>query len=146
VTAENEFVVAAVGNERFGFPLLNVERVVRSVHVTPLGDSDGDCLGTVSYHGELVPVFDLRPERGTEAKPVGLSEQFVVCKTSEGHRVLVVESVLGVFTLAADRLVAAEAILPDLNYIAHVAKLPDGLITILDPERFFNSKGGRSLR
>lgn len=134
----NQLVVFALDDQRYGVALSAVERVTRSVDITPLPKAPDIVLGIVNVQGRVIPVIDLRRRFRLPEREIALTDRLVIAHTAQRPVALVADSVSGVLEHAGPDRVGAEAILPGLEYVDGVVKLDDGLILIHDLDRFLS--------
>lgn len=133
-----QLVVFALDEARYALRLATVERVVRAVEVTPLPKAPEIVLGMINAQGRIVPVFNVRKRFSLPEREVGLSDQFIIARTARRTVALVVDAVHEVVPCPATQVVASERILPGLEHVAGVLKLPDGMIFVHDLDRFLS--------
>jgi purine-binding chemotaxis protein CheW len=141
----NQYVVFILDAQRYALHLSTVDRVVRSVHITPLSKAPDIVLGIVNLQGRVIPVINLRrrfrlPERG-----IALSDQLIVAHTSRRPVALVADAVTEVVECSEQSLIAAQSILPAVDYLEGVVKLRDGLILVHDLDTFLSLEEEDSL-
>ena len=140
-----QFVVFSLLNQRYGVPLTTTERVVRMVEIAPLPGAPEFVRGVINVQGAIVPVINLRRRFGLPDRAPGPGDQLLI--TCQGRRK---------FALHADRVsdvsvctermhTDAEAVYPDLPFLAGISRCPDGLILLLDMEALLSSSDTRLL-
>ena len=134
----DELVVFTLDEQRYALRLAAVERVVRAVEVTPLPKAPEIVLGMINAQGRIVPVVNVRKRFQLPEREVELSDQFIIARTSRRTVALVVDAVNEVVPCPEAQVVAAEKILPGLEHVAGVLKLPDGMIFVHDLDRFLS--------
>ena len=130
---------------RYALTLLCVERVVFVVDITPLPKAPPVVLGVVNVKGDIVPVYDVRHRFRLPQRAINLTDQLMIARTSQQTVALLVDSVDGVIEVAEEDIAAAQGILPDIEYIQGIVKLPDGLVLIHDLEQFLSAEEERTL-
>ena len=138
-------VVFALDGHRYALRLSTVERIVRVVEVTPLPQAPEIVLGVVNVQGRIIPVIDIRKRFRLPGREMSLSDQLVIAHTSRRPVALVVDTVSGVAERSKEEVIAADSILPDLEYVKGVAKLEDGLILIHDLGQFLSLEEEKTL-
>ena len=133
-----ELVVFTLDEQRYALRLAAVERVVRAVEVTPLPKAPEIVLGMINAQGRIVPVVNVRKRFQLPERAVELSDQFIIARTSRRTVALVVDAVNEVVPCPEAQVVAAEKIVPGLEHVAGVLKLPDGMIFVHDLDRFLS--------
>lgn len=130
---------------RVALRLSFVERVVRAVDVAPLPDGPDIVLGVVNVAGRVIPVVNMRKRFRLPERAISVSDQLVIAHTGQRLVALVTDAVSGVFEYAETDIVAAETILPGLEYLDGVVKLSDGLILIHNLDRFLSLEEAASI-
>jgi len=138
-------VLFALDDQRFALALSSVERVVRVVDVTPLPSAPPIVLGIINVKGDVIPVYDLRRRFQLPEREIDLADQLMIATTSRQTVALLVDLVSGVLEVAEDEIASAEKILPEIEYVHGVVKLPDGLVLIHDLDRFLSPEEERRL-
>jgi purine-binding chemotaxis protein CheW len=141
----DHLIVFALAHQRYGLPLPVVDRVVRMVAVTPLPKSPDIVSGVINFQGQVIPVINMRRRFGLPEREFALSDQLVVAHTSRRPVALVADAVLDVMASSTQTLIEAESILPNVEYVEGVVKLPDGLILIHDLDKFLSLEEESSL-
>ena len=81
-------VVFGIEGQRYALPLLAVERVLPMVAVSPLPKAPSVALGVINFHGQVVPVLDIRNRFGLPSRDYGLTGHLLIARTrSEERRV-----------------------------------------------------------
>ncbi len=119
-----ENLIFEVGGRRYGLPLGEVVELVRAVAVVPLPRAPGWVEGVVNLRGQVVPVIDMRARLGLPAKPIALSDHFVVARGREFPVALRIDRALDLERLG--------------DGAGRVAKLSDGLAPVLDLDGFLS--------
>ncbi len=140
-----EILVFLVSGQRYALPLPSVQEVQRAVAVTPLPKAPAVIEGVINLRGAVVPVLDLRARFKLPASPVSPSDQLIIA--SAGGRVVAVrvDQVLDLARLEAGALETLVRTVPKAEYVAGVAKLPDGLVLIHDLETFLTRAEAETL-
>lgn len=141
----NQCVVFVLDGQRYALYLSAVDNVARMVHITPLSKAPEIVLGVVNVRGQIIPVINVRrrfrlPERG-----IALTDQLIVAHTARRPVALVVDTVTDVVECSEQSLIAAQSILPAVEYLEGVVKLKDGLILVHDLDTFLSLEEETSL-
>jgi len=153
MTGQSHLVVFALDDHLYSLHLSAVKRVIRAVEVTPLPKSPPVVIGVIDLEGTIVPVVSLRRRFRLPEREIEPSDQIVIARTAaegpitSGGRLvgLVVDSVMEVIEISAERIVAPESIMPGLEYVDGVARLADGLLLIHDLDTFLSTDERRTL-
>lgn len=134
----NQLVAFSIDEQCYALHLSCVDRIVRAVEITALPKAPPIVLGVINVQGEIVPVVNIRKRFHLPEREIGLTDHFIICHTAKRRVALVADSATKVVEYSPEAIIAAEKILPGMEYIEGVAKLPDGLILIHDLERFLS--------
>lgn len=123
---------------QYGLHLDSVDRVVRSVEVTPLPKAPESVLGVVDVQGQIFPVFNTRKRFGIPDKEIDVTDQLIIASTISRTVVLLVDSVSGVMERSKQEITKAQKIIPGMEYIEGVTKFKDGMVFIHDLDTFLS--------
>lgn len=137
-TRTNQLVVFTLGDRRYGLPLFAVDRIVRVVDVTSLPKAPDIVLGVVNVQGRVIPVINVRRRFRLPEREITLSDQMLIARTTRRPVALMVDSVTGVLEYSEQEAVAAQDVLPELQYVDGLVKLDDGLILIHNLDEFLS--------
>jgi purine-binding chemotaxis protein CheW len=138
-------VVFRLEDHRYALPLSAVERIVRAVEITPLPGAPAIVMGVISVEGRVIPVLDTRCKLGLRSRDIEPADHLVIARTATRPVALVIDEPDEVIDPPRDAIVAADAIVPGLEHVDSVAKLPDGLVLIHDVDRFLSLDEARGL-
>ena len=128
----------ALDRQRYALFLSSVEKVHRTVEVTPLPKAPPIVLGIINVRGRIIPVIDMRKRFGLPEREIGLNDQLIVARTPKLHVALVADSVAGVIEIDGQEIIRTDQVLPKTEYVEGVVKLTDGLLLIHDLDRFLS--------
>lgn len=127
-----------IADRRYALPAGIVQEVVRAVAFSPLPKSPPIIEGVVNYRGTLVPVLGTRQRFGLAPLPLAPDQHLLVAVLGSRRVALRVDRALDVITVDDNLIEPADRIAPGTEYVAGLAKLPDGLVVIHDLERFLS--------
>lgn len=133
-----QLVVALLDGRRCALRIPAVERVARTVEITPLPKAPEIVLGVINVSGRIVPVINVRKRFRLAEREAGLGDQLLIARTARRTVALPVDAVIGVLPCSAEMVTAKEAIVPGLEYLEGIAKLEDGMILIHDLDKFLS--------
>lgn len=134
----NRLVTMRLDAGRYALPLVQVQRVIHAIAITPLPKAPQIITGIINMQGQVIPVVDMRRRFSLPERDIALDDHMVIARTSRRDVVLVVDAVEEVIGLPADAIIAGEMILPELEYVDGVIKLEDGLVLIHDLDRLLS--------
>jgi purine-binding chemotaxis protein CheW len=140
-----QLVVFAVAGTRVAIPLSFVHRVVMAAEVTPVPGAPPTVVGVLDFHGEVIPILDIRQRVRAEPQAPGVDNQFVI--VSAGARVvgIVVDHSLGVIERAPDDIMPLAPAATGLEYFEGSTRLDDGLVLIHDMDKFLSPQEAEML-
>ena len=141
----SSLVVFTLEDQHYALRLAAVERVIRIVEITPLPQAPEIVIGVVNVQGEIIPVVNVRQRIGLPQREISLSDQLIIAHTSQRKVGLIADAVMDVIEYSEQDIAAAESILPGLEYVDGILKLPDGLLLIYDLDRFLSLEEETSL-
>jgi purine-binding chemotaxis protein CheW len=128
-------VIFEVAAQRFGLPLDRVERVVRIVEITPLPRAPAVVVGVINVRGSVIPVVDVRRRFCLPQRASLLTDQLLVVDTQIRRLALWVDAVHGMVDYREQDFIAADAVVPGMEYLRGIVRLADGLVLIQDLEQ-----------
>jgi purine-binding chemotaxis protein CheW len=138
VQTKDNILSFRIDENLLAIPIRVVERVIRAVQVTPLGNAPKTILGAINYKGSIIPVLSLRKRLGYPERELLSSDRFLIIKTSARRLVLVVDEIRDIILhnhIEDDTLNS----LPESIEAEGITCNEDGIILIFDPEKFVSS-------
>jgi purine-binding chemotaxis protein CheW len=132
-----EILIVELGGQRYGLRASQVRELVRAVAIRPLPSDSTVIEGVIDVRGVVVPVLDLRARLHLPSKAVEPSDHLVILEAggSGGPMAVRVDRAIELFASDAAALEPVHDILPGWEDAAEVARLPDGLVPMLDLRR-----------
>jgi purine-binding chemotaxis protein CheW len=131
-------VIFTLDEHSYALHLPAVERALRMVEISPLPKAPEIVLGVINVQGRIVPVFNVRKRFRLPERETSPSDQLIVAQTSRRTVAMLADAVSGVVAYPEQQVIAAERILPGLEYVEGVAKLEGGMILIHDLDKFLS--------
>jgi purine-binding chemotaxis protein CheW len=128
----------------FGVPLETVLRVEGAARITPVPGAPETLLGVLNYHGEILPVFDMRRWTGASPRPLQPSDQFLLVRARGSTLVLPVDLVEGV--RLPERVAPPGSVAGVLPGVGGMVASSDGTLILSDPERLLTEDDLARLR
>jgi len=133
-----KLVTFNLDDRKFALYVSAVQRIIHVVEVTLLPRAPEVVSGIINLQGLVIPVFDIRRRFHLPAREMQLSDRMIIANTAKRTVALLVDSVNDVIEIPEEEIIAAEQILPELEYVEGVVKTEDGMILIHDLERFLS--------
>ena len=136
-----QFVVCVLADERYGMEVGRVHEILRLPAITALPGADRSFSGVINLRGRVIPIMDLRQRFGLPDAPATRLSRIVVADAGDGQIGLLVDAVDEVAHIAASAIEPAPAIASNgaTQYLAGIARTPDGLVVVLDVERLLDA-------
>ena len=135
---KQKIVLFCLEEPRYALYLSTVERVVRAVEITPLPKAPEIVLGVINFHGEIIPVIDIRRLFRLPPREINIEDRFIIARTSKRFVVIVVDSVDGVYDLEQYQITDAEETFPYTDYLSGIANIETNIVLINDLEKFLS--------
>jgi purine-binding chemotaxis protein CheW len=133
-----KLVTFSLDDRKFALYVSAVQRIIRVVEVTPLPKAPEIVVGIINLKGTVIPVFNIRMRFHLPAREVQLSDELIIATTEMRTVALIVDSVNDVIEIPEEKIIAAEQILPELEYVEGVVKTEGGMVLIHDLEKFLS--------
>jgi len=130
----DQYVIFTLNDQRYTLPLLDVERIVSAVYITPLPKAPDIVVGIITVQGRVMPVVSLRRRFRFPERPIELEDQFIIAQTRRRTVALSVDMVSGVIAIPRQDTIHRSDILPRMEYVTGVVKHEDGQFLIHDLE------------
>lgn len=133
-------VVFWIGPHRLAVPMERVQRTVRAVEITPLPGAPERVRGVINFHGEVIPVYDVRARLGLPARALQSTDHLVIVETARRTLALLIGRDLELLLTGEDEIVPVEELLPAGNGTSSVLNLGEAIVLIQDVDRFLSSE------
>lgn len=111
-----------VENQKFGFDLTHIDRVILVVEITPFPNAPPYLMGMINIHGAVVPVINLRHVLGLPKRELELNDQFLICRLEGKVFAIWVDLVSGIVEYSKEALIPAKDVISDADSIDYVVK------------------------
>lgn len=133
-----QVLVFEVGGRRYALPAGDVQELLRAVSIIPLPRAPAIIEGIINLRGRIVPVLDVRTRFRLPPRPLEPSDHFIVARAGGRVVALRVDRAVDLVQLEAADLEEAGAVVPGVEYVAWVARLPHDLVLIHDLRTFLS--------
>ncbi len=133
-----QLLIFALGAERFALPAGDVREVVRAVAISRLPKAPPILEGVVNVRGAVVPVLDIRQRFGLPSRPVDPDQHLILAHAGPRLVALRVDRATELVSVDRAAIESPSRSTPGAEYVAGIAKLPDGLLVIHELERFLS--------
>lgn len=138
-TQGTPLVVFLLDGQRYGLDVERVERVLPQVALAPFPKAPAIVSGVFDLHGRLVPVVNVRRRFRLPERAPGVADQLLVVRSAQRRLALAVDAVEPVIHATPGELTAPDAVVPGLEFVRGIARLPTlGIIFVHDLDRFLS--------
>jgi purine-binding chemotaxis protein CheW len=139
------FLTFAIGTQRFGIPIADIQEIIRAVSLTQLPKAPRIIEGLIDLRGAVIPVLNIRSRFQLPPKAIEPADHLVIARARQ--RVVGIRVDRAIAVIAMDERVVDDigAVAPTCEYVAGVAKLPDGLVLIHDLATFLSAAEAETL-
>ena len=135
-----EFVTFTIAEQLFGIPVLQIQDVLSSYHITPIPLAPPEIIGSLNLRGRVVTAIDVRLRLGLPARPADSESMSIVAENDGELYSLMVDAVGEVLALSQG---AFERNLPTLDaefrsFSEGIYRLDDKLLVVLDVKRLLD--------
>lgn len=135
-------LIFLLGSARFGLKTGDVQEIVRAVAIAPLPKAPAIVEGVINIRGRIVPVLDIRSRFGLAPKPLHPDQHFIIAQGGARLVALRVDRAAELLSVSADAIELPGQSTPGVEYVAGIARLPDGLVVIHDLDAFLSLDEG----
>jgi purine-binding chemotaxis protein CheW len=140
-----EVLVFQLDGRRYGLLAEVVREVLRAVAVVLLPRAPAIVEGVINLRGRIVPVLDLRRRFRLPPRPLYPSDHLIVASADERLVVLRVDQATDLVRLPASHLEEASGVVPGVEYVRWVARVPDDLVLLHDLRTFLSQAEAETL-
>jgi purine-binding chemotaxis protein CheW len=133
-------VVFNIDNLQFALQLSYVERIVQSVEVQPVSLAPDHIMGAVNYHGDFLPVINLRNLFNLPQREIETSDYFIITETSLVKMALWIDSTDEIITIEAEKIINADKLMVNSVYVEGLFNLNNGIVLMQDPVKFLTTE------
>ncbi len=130
-------VIFTLDTQRYAIPLASIEEVYPTVEITPIPKAPKIVLGVVNIRGRIIPVVNLRKRFRLPEREPEIYDHMIVASTSKRVVAFVVDGAAGVLEIPESEITVLRDLLPGIDFVEGVIRLPDGLILSTIWKRFF---------
>ncbi|MBI4565719.1 MAG: purine-binding chemotaxis protein CheW [Planctomycetes bacterium] len=131
-------LVFEIARQRYGLPAGDVQELARAASIVQLPKAPAIVEGVINVRGTTLPVLDIRARFRRPAKPLEPADHFVMARAKQRTVAIRADRALDLIEIPDSRIDDAKRIVPGADYVAGVAKLPDGLVLIHDLATFLS--------
>jgi purine-binding chemotaxis protein CheW len=131
----DQVVAFYLGGQRYAIPISAVQEIQQIVAFSDVPSGGMGVVGMVNMRGHVIPAIDLRRLVGLPPEEYSLETPMIICRMRGQLAALIVDQVEDVVDLPEGSLQAAPPMHALSSKMIGVARMPDGLIYLLDVEQ-----------
>lgn len=137
-----QLVSFIVGVEEFGIDILNVQEIIKVIHITRVPNAEHYVAGVINLRGKVIPVIDLRLKLEMPAKENDSDTRIVVIEVNKIVVGFVVDNVNEVIRINKSSLEETPKSYNSkiFDFVNNIAKLEDRIIVIIDLEKLIKDR------
>ncbi len=135
--AEQQVIVMAIGNERYGVDVTQVQSIEKIMPITRVPKTLPFIKGVMNLRGVVTPVLDLRERFGFESADLTDDARITVIQVEEVVVGMIVDAVTDVVTIQSDAIEPPPSIVGGVQavYLSGVARVNGELLILLNLKR-----------
>lgn len=132
-----QLVSFIIGVEEFGIDILNVQEIIKLIHITRVPNAPDYVAGVINLRGKVIPVIDMRKRMEMDAKEFDADMRIIVIEVNKTVVGFIVDSVNEVIRINKSTLEETPKSYNSkvFEFVNNIAKLDDRLIIIIDLEK-----------
>ena len=136
-TGEIQLVVFDLASEYYGVNISDVREIMRMQSITRVPGAYSFVEGVINLRGNVLPVIDLRKRLGLKISEHTKESRIVVIDINSSEIGVIVDAVTEVLRVPKSAIEPASSVITNTssNYLWGIAKLPDKLIILIDPDK-----------
>ncbi|MBA2870024.1 purine-binding chemotaxis protein CheW [Anoxybacillus calidus] len=139
----NKVVVCQIANEQYGIPVENVISIEKMSTPTVIPQMPDYMVGVVRIRGELVPVLDTMKILYNQPFQENDKTRMIVVITEDISVALIVDDAKEIIDIPSESIKQVNMLAyRQTPYFIGIASLPERLITLVEPNRLFESLAG----
>ncbi len=135
-----KYLVFYLDKHRHAFPLFCIERIVRSVEITPLPKAPEIVLGLINFKGQIMHVIDLRRRFNYPEKEIDISDKLIIVSTADRASAFLVADIQNIIEVAEKDVFPPEDIIQGVEYVQEVIRRDDGIILVHQLDRILTEE------
>jgi purine-binding chemotaxis protein CheW len=125
-----DVLIFEIAGQRHGLLSADIVELLPALSILPITGNASGMNGVINLRGTIVPVVEVRRSLGLPARPLALSDHFIVVRNGDVQRVLHVDHATELVRLDASALGEVETQVFGRTQTTRVAKLRDGMVVI----------------
>ncbi|MBI9067833.1 MAG: purine-binding chemotaxis protein CheW [Salinivirgaceae bacterium] len=133
-----KYFVFYLDSQMFAILLHRIETIVLMVEIDPLPKVPEYILGAINYHGDIIPVVNLRKLFALPDKQVELSDHLIIVKTPKQTIALWVDALGKIIERGLTDISKSTKFFYKTDSVSSVTKLDDKIVLIQDLDKLLS--------
>lgn len=133
-----EILVFCIENQKFAINLQKVDCVIRAQAITKIADMPYFIEGVLDFHGEVIPVVNLRKKFSYQNVDLKIDDRFIIINSSLKKLALIVDEVEEVLSPNINDIISSKEIIGGLK-IFKLLNYNTSIILIYELEDFLSN-------
>lgn len=135
-----QLVSFIIGIEEFGIDILNVQEIIKLIHITRVPNAEDYIAGVINLRGKVIPVMNMRKRLEMSEKVYDSETRIIVVEVNKIVLGFIVDSVNEVIRIDKNTLEETPKSYNSkvFDFVTNIAKLSDRLIILIDLEKLIN--------
>jgi purine-binding chemotaxis protein CheW len=142
---EGKYIIFKLAEERYGVPVLDVREIIRMADIRPMPMMPDYVKGVINLRGKVIPIVDLRLKLAME--PVAYTDRMCIIVVDVASHAgstrigITTDAVMEVADIKESIIVDTPSFgnKVDTSYIIGMAKMTEGVTTLLDIEKVISN-------
>ena len=137
--------VFLINDQQYAITIESIIQIVRAVEVTIVPQAPPFIMGVIDYHGQIIPVMNIRYCRGLESKEVNVNDRFLILQTPKRIVAIVVDEIKDVITIDEDEKINTTSLSDKIDF-GYLIRLESGIVFIYDIERLISPENEEAIK
>ncbi len=137
--------VFLINDQQYAITIESIIQIVRAVEVTIVPQAPPFIMGVVDYHGQIIPVMNIRYCLGLESKEVNVNDRFLILQTPKRIVAIVVDEIKDVITIDEVEKIKSTSLSDKIDF-GYLIRLESGIVFIYDIERLISPENEEAIK
>ncbi len=137
--------VFTINDQQYAITIESIIQIVRAVEVTMVPQAPPFIMGVIDYHGQIIPVMNIRYCLGIELKEVNVNDRFLILQTPKRVVAIVVDDIKDVITIDEVEKINTTSLSDKIDF-GYLIRLESGIVFIYDIERLISPENEEEIK
>lgn len=149
IQTKTDLVIFRLNQLHYALTIQPIQQIIEMVTITPILKTEAWMEGIINYHGNSIPVINLRRHFNLPVVPYRWHTPIIIVNVTDHQVGLIVDDVLDVAAFSAEQIINPRVILPpdipETPLLKGMIQTADYVTLLLDPEHLFDQTQVRAL-